>query len=65
MKPNGRFSARDCNYLSRHIALLGTFSEVTINCVLAPNNLSCLLAVAKRWANGLGYLLVQLVGNSR
>jgi len=65
MERSGRSPDQNHNCFARRVALLGTFSEVTINCVLAPNNVSCLLAVAKRWANSLGYILVQLVGGSR
>ena len=65
MERSGRSPNQNHNCFARRIALLGTFSEVTINCVLAPNNVSCLLAAAKRWANTLGYLLIQLVGDSR
>jgi len=65
MDRSGRSPDQNHNCFARRIALLGTFSEVTINCLLAPNNVSCILVVAKRWANNLGYVLVQLVGNSR
>lgn len=65
MERSGGSPDQNHNCFARRIALLGTFSEVTINCLLAPNNVSCLLAVAKRCAKNLGYLLVQLVGNSR
>src|SRR5258706_12018398 len=65
MERSGGSPNQNHNCFARRIALLGTFSEVTINCLLAPNNVSCLLAVAKRSAKCWGYLLVQLVGNSR
>ncbi len=65
MERSGRSPDQNHNCFARRIALLGTFFEVTINCLLAHNNVSCLLAVAKRYAKYLGYFLVQLVGNSR
>jgi hypothetical protein len=65
MERSGRLPNQNNNCFARRIALLGTLSEVTINCVLSPNNVSCLFAVARRWANTLGYILIQLVGDSR
>ena len=65
MECSGRGPEQNHNCFAKRIALLGTLSEMTINFALAPHDVSCLLLVAKRWANSLGYLLVQLVGYSK
>jgi len=61
MERSGRSRNLDRNCFARRIALLGTFSEMTINLALAPCDASCLIAVAKGWVNSLSYSLVQLV----
>ena len=68
MERSGRSRNLDQNCFARRMALLGTFSEMTINLALAPCDAGCLIAVAKGWVNSFSYSLAQLVetpGNVR
>ena len=61
MERSRRSRNLDQNCFAGRIALLGTFSEMTINLALAPCDASCLIAVARGWVNSLSCSLVQLI----
>jgi hypothetical protein len=64
MKRNSRFGTQTANAVSATLSLLGTFTEVTINCALAPTNVSYLFVAMKEWMSSASCVLLQVVGFS-
>jgi hypothetical protein len=65
MKRTSRFGTQTGNSVSATLSVLGTFTEVTINCALAPTNVSYLFVAMKEWMTSAGWLLLQVVGFCR